>query len=77
MWLEEMAWVWLPIVGGYFAWATWRIFRLERQVNDLRKQLVTYQHDTPASTLYENSALSRFGESAGNVRTAVPTKNSI
>jgi hypothetical protein len=41
MWLEEMAWAWLPIVCGYFGWTTWRILRLERQVNALRKQLMT------------------------------------
>jgi hypothetical protein len=55
MWLEELAWGWLPIVCAYLAWTTWRISRLEREVNALRKQLGTDRDEVPSSMSVERA----------------------
>jgi hypothetical protein len=39
MWLEEMAWLWLPIAGGVGIWMIWSIVTLKRDVRALRRRL--------------------------------------
>jgi hypothetical protein len=39
MWLEQTAWVWLPIAAGMGAWLVWRTLQLSRQVRDLQQRL--------------------------------------
>jgi len=48
MWLEEMAWLWLPIAGGVGIWMTWSIVTLKRDVRALRRRLA--QIEAPAIT---------------------------
>jgi len=48
MWLEEMAWLWLPIAGGVGIWMIWSIVTLKRDVRALRRRLA--QIEAPAIT---------------------------
>ena len=38
MWIEEMVWLWLPIVGGVGIWMIWSIVTLKRDVRALRQR---------------------------------------
>ena len=46
MWLEEMAWLWLPIAGGVGIWITWSIVTLKRDVRALRRRLAQIEAPT-------------------------------
>jgi hypothetical protein len=48
MWLEEMVWLWLPIVGGVGIWMIWSIATLKRDVRALRQRLA--QIEAPGIT---------------------------
>jgi hypothetical protein len=39
MWLEEMAWLWLPVVGGVGIWVVWSTLALKAEVRALRQRL--------------------------------------
>jgi hypothetical protein len=56
MWLEEMAWLWLPIAGGMGMWMIWSIVTLKRDVRALRQRLalieapsITYANQEPTA----------------------------
>ncbi len=36
MWLEELVWVWLPVVCGIAGWMSWRLISLTAKVHELR-----------------------------------------
>jgi hypothetical protein len=39
MWLEEMFWLWLPVVGGIGLWVIWSMLALKKEVRRLRQKL--------------------------------------
>lgn len=39
MWLEEMAWLWLPIVCAFGSWIAWRTIGLRREVRALSRRV--------------------------------------
>ena len=39
MWLEEFAWLWLPIVCAAGLWITWRFVALTTEVRTLRERV--------------------------------------
>jgi len=39
MWLEEFAWLWLPLVCGAGLWGLWNIATLKAEVRMLRERL--------------------------------------
>ena len=39
MWLEELAWLWLPIVGALGLWIIWSNSAMKAEVRSLRERL--------------------------------------
>ena len=39
MWLEELAWLWLPAVCGVGLWGLWRLVTLRIEVHALRERV--------------------------------------
>ena len=39
MWLEELVWLWLPVVCGIGGWMSWRLVNLTAEVRELRTRL--------------------------------------
>jgi hypothetical protein len=39
MWLEELIWLWLPVVGGIGLWGIWSMLALKKEVRMLRQQV--------------------------------------
>ena len=39
MWVEEMIWLWLPVVGGIGLWGIRSMLALKKEVRMLRQQL--------------------------------------
>lgn len=39
MWLEETAWIWLPIASALGAWMVWRMTELRREVRTLSRRV--------------------------------------
>lgn len=39
MWLEETAWIWIPVACALAGWMVWRVTTLTREVRGLRKQV--------------------------------------
>ena len=39
MWLEELAWLWLPAVCGVGLWGLWRLVTLRVEVRALRGRI--------------------------------------
>jgi hypothetical protein len=39
MWLEQTAWVWMPVAAALGAMLTWQTIRLGAQVRDLQRRL--------------------------------------
>ena len=37
MWLEELAWLWMPILAGAGLWMIWRLVALTTEMRMLRK----------------------------------------
>ena len=38
MWLEELAWLWVPILGGVGIWMLWQLIVLRTEVRLLRNR---------------------------------------
>jgi hypothetical protein len=57
MWLEEMAWLWLPIAGGVGMWMIWSIVTLKRDVRALRRRLAQIEAPTIAHANQESMAV--------------------
>ena len=43
MWLEETAWIWIPLGCAVAAWTVWRVVALAREVGALRKRMETLE----------------------------------
>lgn len=39
MWLEELVWVWGPLVGGVGLWCVWSLVALKAEVKALRRRM--------------------------------------
>ena len=39
MWLEELAWLWVPVLGAIGIWMMWSVIVLKTDVRDLRRRL--------------------------------------
>ena len=39
MWLEEMAWLWGPMVSGIGIWVVWRVLALKAELRALRQRV--------------------------------------
>ena len=39
MWLEELAWLWVPILGGVGIWMLWQLIVLRTEVRLLRNRV--------------------------------------
>ncbi len=50
MWLEETAWIWLPIASAFGAWMVWRMTVLKREVRTLSRRVAELEEarTTPA-----------------------------
>jgi hypothetical protein len=57
MWLEEMAWLWLPIAGGVGMWMIWSIVMLKRDVRALRRRLAQIEAPTITHANQESMAV--------------------
>jgi hypothetical protein len=55
MWLEEMAWLWLPIVGGVGIWMIWGIVTLKTEVRALRHRLAQIEAESPTRIDHEET----------------------
>jgi hypothetical protein len=51
MWLEEMAWLWLPVAGGLGLWVVWNTLALKAEVRALRQRLEQLQAKSSHTTL--------------------------
>jgi hypothetical protein len=58
MWLEEMAWLWLPIAGGVGIWMIWSIVTLKRDVRALRQRLAQIGAPSITHTTQESTVMS-------------------
>jgi len=47
MWLEEMTWLWLPIVSGIGIWMVWSTLALKTEVRALRQRLEPWRLERP------------------------------
>ena len=39
MWIEELVWLWLPVVCGIAGWMSWRLVSLTTEVRALRARM--------------------------------------
>lgn len=39
MWLEELVWLWGPLVGGIGLWVAWSLFSLKTEMKALRDRV--------------------------------------
>ncbi|MGE0681448.1 MAG: hypothetical protein AB7P69_11215 [Candidatus Binatia bacterium] len=39
MWLEELVWLWGPVVGGIGLWGAWNLISLKTEVKALRERV--------------------------------------
>ena len=39
MWLEELVWLWGPVVGGLGLWGVWSLISLKTEVKALRDRV--------------------------------------
>jgi hypothetical protein len=53
MWLEELAWLWLPIAGGVGIWMIWGIVTLKTEVRALRHRLAQIEAESPTGVTHE------------------------
>jgi hypothetical protein len=53
MWLEETAWLWLPIAGGVGSWMVWGIVTLKTEVRALRHRLAQIEAESPTRVTHE------------------------
>ena len=54
MWLEEMIWLWLPVVGGTGLWVIWSMLALKKEVRMLRQQLARVEASTTSRAREEH-----------------------
>lgn len=45
MWLEETAWIWIPLACVLMGWIAWRVVALAREVRVLRERVETLEGD--------------------------------
>ena len=46
MWLEEIAWLWLPVLGGVGIWGIWSMITLKTEVRALHGRLEKVEAET-------------------------------
>ena len=46
MWLEELAWLWVPILGGVGIWMLWQLIVLRTEVRLLRNHVEVLEAHT-------------------------------
>jgi hypothetical protein len=56
MWLEEMAWLWLPVAGGLGIWMIWSIVTLKADVRVLRQRLAQMEVESTSRAHKESTA---------------------
>ena len=56
MWLEQMAWMWLPMACAFTGWTVWRIFKLGREVRTMGQRIEELEHAKSASALNRRGA---------------------
>ena len=39
MWLEELIWLWLPVVCGIAGWMSWQLVSVTAEVRELRTRM--------------------------------------
>lgn len=39
MWLEELVWLWLPVVCGIAGWMSWQLVSVTAEVRALRRRV--------------------------------------
>jgi hypothetical protein len=44
MWLEELVWVWGPVVAGFGLWGAWSLISLKAEVNALRERVIQLEN---------------------------------
>ena len=47
MWLEELVWLWGPLVGGAGLWGVWSLISLKTEVRALQQRLAQLESDKP------------------------------
>jgi hypothetical protein len=58
MWLEEMAWIWIPLGCTAAAWMVWHVVAIAREVRALRTRVETLE-DGVSSPADERPARNR------------------
>jgi hypothetical protein len=48
MWLEEMAWLWVPVASGLGLWVVWSAITLKAEVRKLRQRVEHLEADLGA-----------------------------
>jgi len=46
MWLEELAWLWVPLLGGVGIWMLWQLIVLRTEVRLLRNRVEVLEAHT-------------------------------
>jgi hypothetical protein len=44
MWLEELVWLWGPVVGGIGLWSAWNLIALKAEVKVLRARVAQLEN---------------------------------
>jgi hypothetical protein len=57
MWLEEMAWLWLPVAGGVGIWMIWSLVTLKTEVRALRQRLAQIEAESTSRANQESAAV--------------------
>jgi hypothetical protein len=57
MWLEDMAWLWLPIAGGMGIWMIWSLVTLKTEVHALRQRLAQMEAESVSRANQESTAV--------------------
>jgi hypothetical protein len=56
MWLEETAWLWLPLACGAGVWGLWSLVSLKAEVRRLRERLARLEDESAARSNKEQKA---------------------
>jgi hypothetical protein len=56
MWLEETAWLWLPLAGGAGLWGLWSLISLKAEMKRLRERLARLEDQTTTRNNQEQKA---------------------
>lgn len=46
MWLEELAWLWIPIFAGAGLWMIWRLVTVTTEMRILRKRVEQLEQES-------------------------------